>query len=144
MRIVNEFKEFAVKGNMVELAIGVVVGGAFGKVIDSLVKDIIMPPLGKLLGGVDFSNLFISLSGGHFNSLAEAQTAGAATWNYGLFINTLLSFVIVAFAMFVVIKMMNRMRKEKVPADPTSKICQQCFSTIDIRATRCSACTSNC
>lgn len=108
----EEFKTFAMRGNVMDLAIGVVIGGAFGKIVTSLVNDIIMPPIGRLLGGVDFSNLFFSLSGGTYESLAAAQEAGAATLNYGLFINTILNFVIIAFAIFIVVKQLNRLQKK--------------------------------
>lgn len=114
----NEFKAFAMRGNVMDMAIGVVIGAAFGKIVTSLVNDIIMPPIGKMLGGVDFSNLFISLSGGEYESLAAAQEAGAATLNYGVFVNTLLDFLIIAFAIFMVIKQMNRFQKKEEEAPP--------------------------
>ena len=116
--MLQEFKEFALKGNVVDMAVGVVIGLAFGKIVTSLVNDIIMPPIGKMLGGVDFSNLFISLSGGEYESLAAAQEAGAATLNYGVFVNTLLDFLIIAFAIFMVIKQMNRFQKKEEEAPP--------------------------
>ena len=111
--MVKEFKDFALKGNVVDMAVGVIIGGAFGKIVSSLVSDVIMPPIGKLLGGVDFSGLFIDLSGAGYKTLAEAQAAGAATMNYGVFINTIINFTIVAFCLFMVIKGMNSMKKKE-------------------------------
>jgi large conductance mechanosensitive channel len=143
--MLKEFREFAMKGNVVDLAIGVVIGAAFGKIVDSLVKDVLMPPIGRLLGGVDFTNLFITLSGGGpYPSLKAAQDAGAATLNYGIFINALIQFLIVAFALFMVVKAMNRMRREEAtaPPPPTSKVCPQCQMEIPIKATKCAHCTS--
>ena len=113
MSMVKEFKDFALKGNVVDMAVGVIIGGAFGKIVSSLVSDVIMPPIGKLLGGVDFSGLFIDLSGAGYKTLAEAQAAGAATMNYGVFINTIINFTIVAFCLFMVIKGMNSMKKKE-------------------------------
>ena len=136
--MLKEFKEFAMRGNVIDMAVGIIIGAAFGKIVASLVKDIIMPPI----GGVDFSGLFINLSGKTFETLAEAQKAGAATINYGAFINTVLDFLIVAFAIFMVIKQMNRFKKEPPPADPTTKECPHCLSNIPIKATRCGHCTS--
>jgi len=115
MSLMSEFKEFAAKGNVMDLAIGVVIGGAFGKIVDSLVNDILMPPIGLLIGGVDFNNLFITLKGGPFETLEAAKTAGAPTLNYGLFINQLLTFLIVAWALFMVVKVMNRLRRDQPP-----------------------------
>jgi large conductance mechanosensitive channel len=140
--MLKEFKAFALRGNVVDMAVGIIIGGAFGKIVSSLVKDVIMPPIGKLLGGVDFSGLYINLSGGTFDTLAAAQEAGAATINYGLFINTVLDFLIVAFAIFMMVKQMNRLKKEPAPADPTTKDCPFCLSNIPIKATRCGHCTS--
>ncbi len=142
--MLKEFKEFAMRGNVVDMAVGIIIGAAFGKIVSSLVNDIIMPPIGTLLGGVDFSDLFINLTGGDYGSLAEAQEAGAATINYGIFINTVLDFVIVAFAIFIVIKQMNRLKREepKAPAEATTKDCPHCLSTIPIKATRCAHCTA--
>ncbi|PIR76270.1 MAG: large conductance mechanosensitive channel protein MscL [Candidatus Magasanikbacteria bacterium CG10_big_fil_rev_8_21_14_0_10_42_10] len=119
-KFIQEFKAFAMRGNVMDMAIGVVIGAAFGKIVTSLVTDIIMPPIGRLMGGVDFSNKFISLSGGTYDTLAAAQEAGAATWNYGLFLNTVLNFLIVAFAIFLVIKQMNKLtkKKEDEPKEP--------------------------
>ena len=143
--MLKEFREFAMKGNVVDLAVGVVIGAAFGKIVDSLVKDIIMPPIGKALGGVDFSNLFLVLGGGGpFPSLKAAQDAGAATLNYGVFINAIINFVIIAFALFMVIKAINRMKREEAaaPPPPTSKVCPQCQMEIPVKATKCGHCTS--
>jgi len=140
----KEFKEFIMRGNVVDMAVGVIVGAAFGKIITSLVNDILMPPIGLLLGRVDFSNLFINLSGGHYATLAEAQEAGAVTINYGLFLNTVMDFVIVAFVIFLFIRQINRMRREEeeAPPEPTTKECPYCLSTIPLKATRCPYCTS--
>lgn len=138
----KEFKEFIMHGNVLDLAVGIVIGAAFGKIVDSFVKDILMPPLGLLLGQVDFNNLFISLSGEKFGSLAEAQSAGAATLNYGLFINNLISFLIIGFAIFLVVKAANQLRKKEAAAEPTSKDCPFCFSSIPEKAVRCPNCTS--
>ncbi|HCM42229.1 MAG TPA: large conductance mechanosensitive channel protein MscL [Candidatus Omnitrophica bacterium] len=113
MKVLQEFKDFAMKGNVVDMAVGVIIGGAFGKIVSSLVNDLIMPPIGKLLGGVDFSSLFIDMSGVGYVSLAEAQKAGAATINYGVFLNTVINFLIVAFCLFMVIKGMNTMKKKE-------------------------------
>ncbi|GAA0069971.1 large conductance mechanosensitive channel protein MscL [Clostridium sardiniense] len=141
----NEFKKFAMKGNVVDLAIGVVIGGAFGKIVTSLVNDVIMPIIGNLVGKVDFSNLYINLSGQHFNSLKEAQAAGVATINYGLFLNNVINFLIIAFSIFIVIRQINKfkdltMKKKEVVV--TTKDCPYCFTEIDIKATRCPNCTS--
>lgn len=143
--MLKEFKEFALRGNVIDMAVGIIIGAAFGSVVTSLVKDILMPPIGFLLGKVDFSNLFISLSG-RYATLAEAQAAGAPTINYGIFINTILNFVIVAAAVFFFfVRPINRMRQAKekpAPAAPTTKECPYCFSTIPLKATRCPYCTS--
>lgn len=141
--MLKEFREFAMRGNVVDMAVGIIIGAAFGKIVSSFVNDIIMPPIGVFLGGVDFTNIFINLSGGTYESLAAAQEAGAATMNVGVFINTILDFIIVAFAIFIVIRNMNKMKRaeEEAPA-PTSKDCPRCLSSIPIKATRCSHCTS--
>ena len=138
----KEFKEFAMKGNVLDLAIGIIMGTAFGKIITSLVNDIIMPPIGLLLGNVNFVNLYINLSGKTFASLEEAKKAGAAVISYGVFLNTVLDFIIVAFIMFLFVRQINRMKKAPVPADPTTKECKYCLSAIPIKATRCPHCTS--
>lgn len=143
--MLKEFKEFAMKGNVIDLAIGVIIGVAFGKIVTSFVNDVLMPPLGKLLGNIDFTNLFIVLGEGTFATLEEAKTAGVSTLNYGLFINTVVDFVIVAFAIFISIKQINRFTKKKVeekPVEPTTKTCNYCFSTINIKAIKCPNCTS--
>ncbi len=142
----NEFKEFAVKGNVADLAVGIIIGGAFNQIVGSLVKDIIMPPFGLILNRVDFANLFITLGGGQYQTLAEAQHAGAATINYGIFINNLITFLITAFALFLVIRQMNILRRRKdagkEPPAPSTKNCPYCTSNISIQATRCPHCTS--
>jgi large conductance mechanosensitive channel len=144
----KEFKEFAMKGNVVDMAVGIIIGAAFGSIIKSLVADVIMPPIGLLLGNVDFSNLFLVIKQapveGVFATLAEAQKAGAVTINYGMFINTIISFLIVAFAIFLVIKNLNALKREEEapPEEPTTKECPHCISEIPIKATRCGFCTS--
>ena len=138
----KEFKEFIMRGNVVDLAVGIIIGGAFGKIVTSLVADVLMPPLGKLMGNMDFSGLFINLSGTPYPSLAAAKAAGAATVNYGLFINTIIDFIIVAAAIFVLIKQVNRLKKPVVAAPPATKACPYCLSNVPIKATRCLACTS--
>lgn len=143
MGMVKEFRDFAVKGNVVDMAVGIIIGGAFGKIVSSLVKDVIMPPIGMLTGNVDFTNLFINLSKQPFDTLAAAQDAGAATINYGLFINAVLDFVIVAFAIFLLVKQMNRLKKaEAPPPPPSTKECPFCLSAVALKATRCAHCTS--
>lgn len=141
MSILREFKEFAVKGNVVDLAIGIIIGAAFGKIVTSFVSDILMPPVGKLLGGFDFANLFINLSDKSVTSLAEAKAAGIATINYGLFLNTLIDFTIVAGAVFILVRQINRLKKEE-PAAQTTKECPYCLNAIPVNATRCGHCTS--
>jgi large conductance mechanosensitive channel len=138
----KEFKKFAMKGNVMDLAVGVIIGAAFSKIVTSLVNDIIMPPIGMIFGDVDFSNLYINLSGKKFNTLAEAKEVGAATINYGLFLNNVLDFLIVAFTIFIVVKQLNRFKKKEEPAPITTKECEYCFSEVPIKATRCPHCTS--
>ena len=144
----KEFKEFAMKGNMVDMAVGIIIGAAFGTIISSLVADIIMPPIGLLLGNVDFANLFILLKegkvSGPYGSLAIAKAAGAVTLNYGVFINTIVSFLIIAFSVFLIILNINKLRRqeEAPPAVPTTKECPYCLSVIPIKAIRCAHCTS--
>jgi len=138
----KEFKEFIMRGNVVDLAVGIIIGGAFGKIITSLVADVLMPPLGKFMGNMDFSGLFINLSGTPYPSLAAAKSAGAATINYGLFINTVIDFIIVAAAIFILIKQVNRLRKPVAVAPPSTKACPYCLTLVPIMATRCPACTS--
>ena len=146
--MLKEFKEFAMRGNVVDMAVGIIIGAAFGTIVKSLVADVIMPPIGLLLGNVDFTNLFVVLKegvvAGPFASLAEAQKAGAVTLNYGVFINTIISFLIVAFAVFLLVRGMNKMKREEEapPAEPTTKECPYCLSTIPIMAKRCAFCTS--
>jgi large conductance mechanosensitive channel len=143
--MLKEFKEFAMRGNVVDMAVGIIIGGAFGTIVKSIVSDVIMPPIGLLLGRVDFSNLFIVLSGRgtSYATLAEAQAAGAVTLNYGAFINTIISFVIVAFSVFIVIKNINRLKREEPAPEPTTKECPYCLSVIPIKAKRCGFCTSS-
>ena len=142
--MLKEFKEFALRGNVLDMAIGIIIGIAFGAIVTSIVNDLIMPPIGLLLGNVDFANLFINLSGVHYASLAEAKQAGAAVIGYGVFINTLINFLIIAFVIFLLIRQVNRLRRkpEVVPAAPTTKDCPYCFSVIPIKAIRCPQCTS--
>jgi large conductance mechanosensitive channel len=130
------------RGNVVDMAVGIIIGAAFGRIISSLVSDVIMPPLGLLLGKVDFSNLFFSISGQPYPTLAAARAAGAATINYGLFLNTILDFLIVAFVIFLLIRQINRWSKPKAAPAPTTKECPFCYSAIPIKATRCPNCTS--
>ena len=139
--MLKEFKQFAMRGNVLDMAIGIIIGAAFGKIITSLVGDVLMPPLGLILGKVDFSGLFLNLSGKSFATLAEAKAAGVPTINYGLFLNTLIDFIIVAFAIFLLVRQINRWNKP-VPAAPTTKDCPFCCSAIAIKATRCPNCTS--
>lgn len=143
-KFLNEFKEFIMRGNVIDLAVGFIIGVAFGKIITSLVSDVLMPPIGLALGKVDFSNLFVSLTGKHYASLAEAKAAGAATINYGLFINTLIDFIIVALVLFLVIHLFSQLqrKKEAPPAVPTTKDCPHCYTSIPIKAIRCPNCTS--
>jgi len=138
----KEFKEFIMRGNVVDMAVGIIVGAAFGKIITSFVNDVLMPPIGLILGKVDFANLFITLSNQSFATLEEAKKAGAVTIKYGLFINTLIDFIIVALAIFLVIRQINRMKRQPAPEAATTKECPFCFSKIPIKATRCPQCTS--
>ena len=140
----KEFKEFAMKGNVLDMAVGIIIGAAFGKIISSFVSDVLMPPVGLLLGNMDFSNLFISLSSQSYPSIAAAKEAGAATLNYGMFLNTVIDFLIVAFAIFLLIKQVNRPKRQPPAAAPapTTKECPYCVSAIPIKASRCPNCTS--
>ena len=145
--MLKEFKEFAMRGSVLDMAIGIIIGAAFGTIVKSLVADVIMPPIGLLLGNVDFTNLFVLLKegtrAGPYAALADAQAAGAVTVNYGLFLNTIVSFVIVTLVMFMLVRSINRLKEEKVPAvEPTTKECPYCLSNIAIKATRCPHCTS--
>lgn len=145
MKIVDEFKQFVMRGNVIDMAVGVIIGAAFGKIVASMVSDIIMPPIGLLLGKVDFSSLYINMSGKAYATLAEAQAAGAPTLNYGLFLNNVINFLIVAFVIFMLIKQINKLQKPAkpvAPAAPTTKECPFCCSTIAIKAVRCPSCTS--
>jgi large conductance mechanosensitive channel len=147
--MLKEFKEFAMRGNVADMAVGIIIGAAFGTIVSSLVNDVIMPPIGLLLGNVDFTNLFIVLKDGAapgpYASLAAAKAAGAVSLNVGVFINAIINFVIVAFAIFLLIRSLNKLRKEPAPApaEPTTKTCPHCLSTIPIKATRCAFCTSD-
>ena len=140
--MIKEFKEFVIKGNVLDMAVGIIIGAAFGKVVTSFVSDVLMPPIGLLLGKVDFSNLFINLSGKSFESLADAKKAGAATLNYGLFFNTAIDFLIVGFAIFLLVKQVNRLKREAPAAAPTTRPCPFCVTDIPIKASRCPHCTS--
>ena len=143
MKIVDEFKEFAVKGNVVDMAVGVIIGAAFGKIVSSFVADMLMPPIGLLLGKVDFSSLFLNLSGTPQPSLAAAKAAGTPTVNYGVFLQTVFDFIIIAFVIFMIVKQVNRFKQEPPAGPPTTKDCPQCLSAIPIKATKCAHCTSN-
>lgn len=146
--MLKEFKEFAIRGNVVDMAVGIIIGGAFGTIVSSLVKDVLMPPIGMMLGGVDFSNFFVVLKDGAavgpYGSLTDAQAAGAVTINYGVWFNSIISFLIVAFAVFLLIKGINTMKRkaEAAPAAATTKECKFCCSAIPIKATKCPQCTS--
>lgn len=146
--MLKEFKEFAMRGNMVDMAVGIIIGAAFGTIVKSLVSDVIMPPIGLLLGNVDFANLFVVLkegaAAGPYASLADAKAAGAVSMNYGVFIDTIISFIIVAFVVFLLIRSINELKRteEARAPEPTTKDCPYCLSTIPIKATRCAYCTS--
>jgi large conductance mechanosensitive channel len=138
----KEFKEFAMRGNVVDMAVGIIIGAAFGRIVSSLVNDVIMPPIGLLLGKVDFSSLFFNLSGTPYATLADAKKVGAPAIAYGAFLNTILDFVIVAFVIFLLIRQMNKLKKQPAAAAPTTKECPYCLSVIPIKATRCGHCTA--
>ena len=140
--MLKEFREFAMRGNVVDLAIGIIIGAAFGKIVTSFVSDVLMPPIGLLLGHVDFSSLFLNLSGTPYASLAEAKAAGAPTINYGVFLNTILDFVIVAFVVFLMVKQINRLKRPEAPAAPSTRDCPYCATAVPLKATRCPHCTS--
>jgi large conductance mechanosensitive channel len=141
--MLKEFKEFVMRGNVLDLAVGVIIGAAFGKIVSSLVQDVLMPPIGKVLGDVDFSGLFVNLGPTHFDTLDAAKKAGAPTLNYGLFLNSVVDFLIVAFCVFVIIQLVNHWtKKPAAPEAPTTKDCPQCAMTIPIQAKRCGHCTS--
>jgi len=140
----KEFKEFAMRGNVLDMAVGIIIGAAFGKTVTSFVEDVMMPPLGRLIGRVDFSNLFLNLSGKSYETIAAAKAAGAPTLNYGMFMNTCINFLIVAFAVFLLVRAVNKLKREEkapVPA-PTTKPCQQCLLDVPLAAKRCGHCTS--
>ena len=142
----KEFKEFAVKGNVVDMAVGIIIGAAFGKIVTSAVEDVIMPPIGLVLGGVDFSNLYLNFSGQSYPSLEAAKAAGAATLNYGIFLNAIINFLIVAFAVFLLVKGVNRLKRQEASLPPPfskTKACPYCLSQVPIQATRCAFCTSD-
>ena len=141
MSILKEFRDFATRGNVVDLAVGVIIGAAFGKIVTSLVNDVLMPPIGLLMGQVDFSGLFVNLSDKHYDSLAAAKAAGAPTINYGLFINTIIDFSIVAFVIFVLVSQINRLTKKETPA--STRDCPRCASAISLKATKCPHCTAD-
>jgi large conductance mechanosensitive channel len=141
--MLKEFREFVMRGNVVDLAIAVVIGAAFGKIVTSFVEDILMPPIGLALGNVDFSNLFLNLSGRDYPSVAAAKAAGAATLNYGIFLNQIINFLIIAVAIFLVLKQINRFQKPTPASAPTTKECPYCLSMIPLKATRCAHCTAD-
>jgi large conductance mechanosensitive channel len=140
--MLKEFQEFIMRGNVVDLAVAVIIGGAFGKIITSFVEDVLMPPIGLALGNVDFSNLFLNLSGKDYTSVAAAKAAGAATLNYGIFFNHIINFLIIAFAIFILIKQINRMQKPAPAPALTTKDCPHCLSPVPLKATKCAHCTS--
>jgi large conductance mechanosensitive channel len=139
----EEFKKFIMRGNVIDLAIGVIIGAAFSKIVTSLVEDVIMPPIGLLLGKVDFSSLYLNLSGKNYGSLAEAQKDGAATINYGLFVNSIINFIIIAIVIFIVVKQVNRFKKKEEVKEPDMKECPYCLSQIPLRAKKCQCCTAD-
>ena len=141
--MLKEFKEFAMRGNVMDMAVGIIIGAAFGKIVSSLVEDVMMPPIGRLLGRIDFSGLFINLGDKSFETLKAARDAGAPTLNYGIFLNTVINFLIVAFAVFLLVQQVNRWTKKPAPAAaPTTKECPQCAMTIPLGAKRCGHCTT--
>jgi large conductance mechanosensitive channel len=140
--MLKEFKEFAMRGNVLDMAVGIVIGAAFGKIVTSFVGDVLMPPIGVILGKVDFSGLFLNLSGKSYSTLAEAKAAGAATLNYGLFINTVIDFLIVAFVIFLLVRQVNRWKTPPPAPAPATKDCPYCFSAVPVKASRCPDCTS--
>ena len=143
MGFIGEFKEFAVKGSVIDMAVGIIIGAAFGSIVNSLVKDVIMPPIGMLMGDINFADMFVALDGKAYATLSEAQAAAAPTINYGLFINSVISFIIVALAIFVLIKQINAIKKQPAPPDPNTKECPYCKESIPIAAVKCSHCTSD-
>jgi len=143
MGFIGEFKEFAVKGNVIDMAVGIIIGAAFGSIVNSLVKDVIMPPVGMLMGGINFADMFMALDGKTYASLAEAQAAAAPTINYGLFINAIISFIIVALAIFVLVRQVNTLKKQPAPPETNTKECPYCMESIPKAAVKCSHCTSD-
>ena len=143
--MLKEFKEFAMRGNVLDMAVGIIIGAAFGQIVNSFVQDVMMPPIGRLVGHVDFSNLFVSLTGQHYDTLAAAKAAGAATLNYGMFLNTVINFLIVAFAVFLLVRQVNRLMPKPAPAaaPPATRDCPYCLSAIPVKATKCGHCTSS-
>jgi large conductance mechanosensitive channel len=141
--MLKEFKEFAMRGNVLDMAIGIILGAAFGKIVTSLVSDILMPPIGLLLGKVDFSSMFVNISGQQFSSLADAKKAGAAVISYGVFINTVIDFVIVAFVIFLLVRQINKLERPKAAPARSTKECPYCLSGIPLKAVRCPQCTSD-
>lgn len=142
-KILKDFKEFAVKGNMIDMAVGIIIGVAFGKIISSLVSDILMPPIGLLLGQMDFSNLFINLSGEYYSSLTAAKEAGVSTINYGIFLNHVIDFIIVAFVVFMLIRQINKLKHKEEAVKAEARKCPYCFSEVHLKASRCPSCSSN-
>ena len=142
--MIKEFKEFAMRGNVLDMAVGIIIGAAFGQIVNSFVQDLLMPPIGRLVGHVDFSNLFLDLTDKHFDTLAAAKAAGAATLNYGVFLNTVINFLIVAFAVFLLVRQVNRLMPKPAPAPaaPATRDCPYCLSAVPAKATRCAHCTS--
>ncbi|HPX61472.1 MAG TPA: large conductance mechanosensitive channel protein MscL [Deltaproteobacteria bacterium] len=141
--MLKEFKEFALKGNVIDLAVGIIIGAAFGKIVQSLVTDVLMPPIGMLAGKMDFSSMFINLSGTSYQTLAEAKKAGAATINYGLFINSMVDFTIMAFVVFLMVRQINRIKRQEPAPEPDTRDCPFCLSKIPLKALRCPHCTSS-
>jgi large conductance mechanosensitive channel len=139
----KEFKEFAMRGNVLDLAVGIIIGAAFGKIVTSLVNDVLMPPIGLVIRGIDFKELFINLSGGSYKTMAEAKAAGAATLNYGMFLNSIFEFVIVAFAIFLLVRTVNRLKTQPAAGAPATQECRFCTMSIPLAATRCPHCTSD-
>jgi large conductance mechanosensitive channel len=143
MGFISEFREFAVKGNVIDMAVGIIIGAAFGSIVNSLVKDIIMPPIGMIMGGINFADKFYALDGKTYATLADAQAVSAPTINYGLFINAIISFLIVALAVFMLIRQVNALKKKPAPPEPNTKECPYCKESIPKAAVKCSHCTSD-
>jgi len=141
--MLKEFKEFAMRGSVLDMAVGIIVGAAFGQIVNSFVQDVMMPPIGRLVGHADFSNLFVTLTGQHYDTVAAAKAAGAATLNYGMFLNTIVNFLIVAFAVFLLVRQVNRLMPKPAPAAPTTRDCPYCLSAVPLKATKCAHCTSD-